>query len=112
VNRKAMREANKGGSPEQPNKGARRRIRLLAFAMVGFMTWATLILWNQQGRLGVKAAQVEELGQKRTETVQLNEGYKKEIERLNDPEYILQKIRKEYHYAKPGETLFYTPKSP
>ncbi|RKN65784.1 septum formation initiator family protein [Paenibacillus ginsengarvi] len=80
--------------------------------MVGFMTWAALILWNQQGRLGVKAAQVDELTQKHVETVKLNEGYKKEIERLNDPEYILQKIRKEYHYSKPGETLFYTPKSP
>lgn len=107
-----MREAKKAGNPEQASKGARRRIRLLAFAMVGFMTWAALILWNQQGRLGVKAAQVDELVQKRVETVQLNDGYKKEIERLNDPEYILQKIRKEYHYSKPGETLFYTPKSP
>ncbi|GAA3411736.1 septum formation initiator family protein [Paenibacillus hodogayensis] len=107
-----MREAKKAGNPEHSNKGARRRVRLLAFAMVGFMTWAALILWNQQGHLGVKAAQVEELGQKREETTKLNEGYKKEIDRLNDPEYILQKIRKEYHYSKPGETLFYTPKSP
>ncbi|MEF3306558.1 FtsB family cell division protein [Paenibacillus sp. GYB003] len=107
-----MREAKQTGNPERSNKGARRRVRLLAFAMVGFLTWAALILWNQQGRLGVKAAQVEELMQKQAETVKLNEGYKKEIDRLNDPEYILQKIRKEYHYSRPGETLFYTPKSP
>ncbi|PYI50231.1 FtsB family cell division protein [Paenibacillus flagellatus] len=107
-----MREASTTGTPETSNRGARRRVRLLAFAMVGFLTWAALILWNQQGRLGVKAAQVEELEQKRIETIQSNENYKKEIERLNDPEYILQKIRKEYHYSRPGETLFYTPKSP
>lgn len=106
-----MSEAKQTG-PQQSNKGARRRVRLLAFTMVGFMTWAALIVWNQQGHLGVKAAQVEELVQKREETVKLYEDYKKEIERLNDPEYILQKIRKEYHYSRPGETLFYTPKSP
>jgi cell division protein DivIC len=105
-------DARRAGQSEQSNTGARRRIRLLAFAMFGFMTWAALILWNQQGKIGAKAVQVEQLIQKRTETAGLNEGYKTEIDRLNDPEYILQKIRKEYHYSKAGETLFYTPKSP
>lgn len=107
-----MREASKSGKPVQTNRGARRRIRLLAFAMLGFMTWAALILWNQQGRINVKAAQVVQLEQKRQDTAEVKEQYQLEIERLQDPEYILQKIRKEYHYSKPGETLFYTPKSP
>jgi cell division protein DivIC len=108
-----MAVAKTAGKPAgQSNKGARRRIRLLGFAMIGFMTWAALILWNQQGLLSAKAAQVAELEQKHEEAVKQNDSYKNEIERLNDPEYILQKIRKEYHYSKPGETLFYTPKSP
>lgn len=106
-----MRETPKTGKPEQSNKGARRRIRLLAFVMVGFSTWAALILWNQQDRLSVKASQVQELDQRLTEAAQANESFRKEVERLNDPEYILQKVRKEYHYSRPGETLFYTPKT-
>lgn len=107
-----MREASQAGKSVQSNKGARRRMRLLAFAMIGFMTWAALVLWNQQGNLGVKTAAANELEQKRQESVRMNEQYRKEVELLNDPEYILQMIRKEYHYSKPGETLFYTPKSP
>lgn len=107
-----MSEARASGKPEQSNKGARRRMRLFAFAMAAFLTWAAFIAWNQQGRLGAKAAQVGELELKLKETEKQHEEFQKEVRRLNDPEYILQKIRKEYHYAKPGETLFYTPKSP
>jgi cell division protein DivIC len=78
--------------------------------LLGFIAWAAVISWNQQGRLDAKAAQVSELDIRLTEAKQLNEEYKKEVVRLNDPEYMLQKIRKEYHYTKPGETLFFTPK--
>lgn len=106
-----MRQSQSAAQPEQPNKGARRRIRLLLLTVCGFMIWACFILWNQQDKLAVKAAQVAELDAKKAETVKLNEEYKRELLRLNDPEYILQKIRKEYHYTKPGETLFFTPKS-
>jgi len=94
------------------NKGMRRRVRLLAIAMAAFLTWAAFIAWDQQGRLNVKAAELEQLENELRETVKINEDFQKEIRRLNDPEYILQHIRKQYHYTKPGETLFYTPKSP
>ena len=97
-------------SKTSPNRGTGKRIRLLMFAMLGFMTWACFMFWNQQGQLNAKAAQLEQLENMRRETANLNEAYKKEIQRLNDSEYILQKIRKEYHYSRPGETLFLTPK--
>jgi cell division protein DivIC len=80
--------------------------------MAAFLTWAAFIAWDQQGRLNVKAAELEQLENELRETVKINEDFQKEIRRLNDPEYILQHIRKQYHYTKPGETLFYTPKSP
>lgn len=106
-----MRQTATDTKLEQPHKGSRRRVRFLMLTLFGFLAWAAVIAWNQQGRLDAKAAQAGELDMKRTESVKLNADYKKEVERLNDPEYILQKIRKEYHYTKPGETLFYTPKS-
>jgi cell division protein DivIC len=105
-----MRQVATEPNLEQPHKGSRRRVRLLLLTFLGFLAWAAVIAWNQQGRLDAKAAQVSGLEMKRTETVSMNEDYKKEVVRLNDPEYMLQKIRKEYHYTKPGETLFFTPK--
>ncbi|MFK7696869.1 septum formation initiator family protein [Paenibacillus sp. HJGM_3] len=106
-----MRQPATDTKLEQPHKGSRRRVRLLLITLFGFLAWAGVIAWNQQARLDAKSAQASELDTKLTETKKLNADYKKEVERLNDPEYILQKIRKEYHYTKPGETLFYTPKS-
>lgn len=97
--------------PAPNHKGSRRRVRFLMLVFFGFLAWASVIIWNQQGRLDAKASQVSQLDMKKADAVKLNADYKKEVERLNDPEYILQKIRKEYHYTKPGETLFYTPKS-
>ncbi|MDF2668215.1 MAG: septum formation initiator [Paenibacillus sp.] len=105
-----MRQLATEPNLEQPHKGSRRRVRLLMLTLLGFIAWAAVISWNQQGRLDAKAAQVSELDIRLTEAKQLNEEYKKEVVRLNDPEYMLQKIRKEYHYTKPGETLFFTPK--
>lgn len=35
-----------------------------------------------------------------------NEAYRKEIERLHDPEYIEQRLRKDYMMSRDGETLF------
>lgn len=74
-----------------------------------FLSWAGVTLWNQMGRLGDRNDKVQALQQKLTETQQLNEDTKREITRLNDPEYLEQKIRKELHYVKQGETLFYVP---
>ncbi|WP_249860630.1 FtsB family cell division protein [Paenibacillus konkukensis] len=69
-----------------------------------------MTLWNQIGKLQERAEKVTALDQKYKETQQVNEDNKREIARLNDPEYVEQKIRKELHYVKQGETLFYVPK--
>ncbi|WP_127587126.1 FtsB family cell division protein [Paenibacillus koleovorans] len=106
-----MRKVATDSKPEQPHKGSRRLKRIVLLTVLGIVGYASVIAWDQQGKLDALSVQVNALNEKRAETGKLNEQYKKEVERLNDPEYLLQKIRKEYHYTKPGETLFYTPKS-
>jgi cell division protein DivIC len=92
------------------NKGSYRRRRLVMIVFACFLSWAGVTLWNQIGKINDRSEKVTSLEQKYKETQQTNELTKREIIRLNDPEYVEQKIRKELHYVKQGETLFYVPK--
>jgi cell division protein DivIC len=101
-----------GNNPKPNNKGSHRRRRLVLIVFACFMSWAGVTLWNQIGKLNARSDKVSSLEQKLAESQQANELTKREITRLNDPEYVEQKIRKELHYVKQGETLFYVPKEP
>lgn len=95
----------------QKNAGTRRRMRLLMLVVFCFLAWAVITFWDQTAKLHAKADQLAELTNKLNEIKALNEKYKLEVERLNDSEYIEQKIRKDYHYTRVGETMFYHDKS-
>lgn len=96
---------------EQPNKGARRRKRILALCVIAFLTWAVPAFIAQWSKLNQKTADMQNL-QKQLEQLKLtNEQTKREAERLKDPEYIEQKIRTELHWYKPGETVFPKPRN-
>jgi cell division protein DivIC len=106
-----MRAVSLAGDKTTPtNKGAYRRRRLVLIVFACFMSWAGITLWNQIGKLDARGEKVSSLEQKLEETRQANDMTKRDIARLNDPEYVEQKIRKELHYVKQGETLFYVPK--
>ncbi|NHN35068.1 FtsB family cell division protein [Paenibacillus agricola] len=108
-----MRAVSQTGNNTKPNnKGSYRRRRLVMIVLACFMSWAGVTLWNQIGKLTEKGDKMSFLQQLREETQQVNEVTKREVVRLNDPEYVEQKIRKELHYVKQGETLFYVPKEP
>lgn len=92
------------------NKGSFRRRRLVFIMLMCFLSWAGVTLWNQAGKLSERNDKVSALEQKLAEVQEANTDTQNEITRLNDPEYVEQKIRKELHYVKQGETLFYTPK--
>jgi cell division protein DivIC len=97
-------------NPEQ-NKGAQRRLRILSVILICFMSWAVFTFIAQWSKLHAKAAEIGLLEQQLEQAKQLNEQTKREIVRLNDREYVEQKIRKELHWSKPGETVFTTPKA-
>lgn len=91
---------------KRPNRGAVRRLRLLFFAFICFLTWAGLTIWDQSAVVEEKMEQLVTLEEQLAELKAENEAYRKEIERLHDPEYIEQRLRKDYMMSRDGETLF------
>lgn len=92
------------------NKGSYRRKRMALMIMVGFIVWGGVTIWDQLEKSRVKAAQLGVLQDRLEEVIVLNEKLHHEVSRLNDDEYIEQKIRTELHYAKPDETIFFVPR--
>ncbi|WP_426450000.1 FtsB family cell division protein [Paenibacillus sp. S-38] len=108
-----MQANSQGAKDTQPqNKGTFRRRRLVMLMLACFMSWAGVTLWNQIGKISERKDKVAALEQKEAEVTQINEETQREIARLNDPEYVSQKIRKDLHYIKKGERLFFTPVAP
>ncbi|HEX7055838.1 MAG TPA: septum formation initiator family protein [Bacilli bacterium] len=93
------------------DKGRRRRMRLLLFILSAFLLWAVLTFFSQQDNLQGKNSRLAQMQKKLAESVKQNKELKLEVTRLNDPEYIEQRARKDFHMIRPGETLFVTPKS-
>jgi len=85
-------------------------MRLWMFGVCCFLLWAVYNIWGQAEKLSAKAMQLSEMEAKLQEVRAEHEAHQLEITRLNDSEYIEQRIRKDYHYTRSGETMFYTPK--
>jgi cell division protein DivIC len=102
-----MGKSSRSISPSQ--KGSQRRMKLVFFFLLLFFAWATLTFWGQMGKLETKQQQVDELEAELAATKKENSEAKREIERLNDTEYIEQIARKDFFMTKPGEILFVTP---
>ncbi|WP_239619001.1 FtsB family cell division protein [Cohnella mopanensis] len=83
--------------------GARRRLKLLLFVLVLFMSWATYVLIVQYGQISDRRSQLHEFDQKLTDAQAKNEELQQQIARLNDDEYIGQIARKEHGLGLPGE---------
>lgn len=87
-------------------KGARRRLRILLLIVICFLVWAGVTLMDQMHVLDQKTMRLQNLEQERAKALSINEQYELEINRLNDPEYIEQRLRKDLHMTKEGEILF------
>lgn len=105
---RAVPAAGKDAKPK--NKGSYRRRRLVMIVLACFMSWAGVTLWNQIDNLKERGEKVAALDKKYKEAQQLNLDMKREMTRLNDNEYIEQKIRKDLHYIKAGERMFFVTK--
>ncbi|MCP3775373.1 septum formation initiator family protein [Paenibacillus sp. MZ04-78.2] len=105
-----MQAVSKTNPMQSHNKGSFRRRRLVMLMLACFLSWAGVTLWNQVDKISERSQKLSAVQQKEAEAQQQNATLQREIARLNDPEYVEQKIRKELHYVKQGETLFYAPK--
>jgi cell division protein DivIC len=87
-------------------KGKKRRIRLFMLLLLGFLVWSGYTYYDQQLLAEEKEEQLAETEQKLAEIRELNANYKREIERLQDPAYIEQRIYKDLQMKKDGDTLY------
>lgn len=83
--------------------GMRRRLKLLLVVVLLFAGWAVYNLFVQNHRSSVRSEQLREVKGKLQDIEQKNQNLQKEIQRLNDPEYIGQIARKEQGMGLPGE---------
>ncbi|MCI3923258.1 septum formation initiator family protein [Paenibacillus sp. TRM 82003] len=90
-------------------RGARRRRRLFLVIVCGFSAWACLTLWEQTGAMSEKKDEMAQLQLKLDEVRADHENFQAEVTRLQDPEYIEQKARKDYGMVRPGDKVFDTP---
>jgi cell division protein DivIC len=92
--------------PSANRKGVKKRLRILAMIMLFFITWAAFTYFQQMENLNDKFSQLSILEVKAANMQNTNEQFKHEIIRLQDPEYIEQRLRKDLQMTKEGETLF------
>jgi cell division protein DivIC len=97
--------SNKQVGPKS-NKASRRRLRLLFLLVLCYFAWAGVIFSEQMDQLGDKVTKLTVLETKLEEVQMKNAAFHQEVERLNDPEYIEQKLRRDYQMVKESETLF------
>lgn len=83
--------------------GARRRLKLLLFVLVFFMSWAAYTFYDQYEHMNNRRHELREMNQLLTGAKADIERLQHEVVRLNDPEYIGQIARKEQGLGLPGE---------
>lgn len=100
------------GSAATLNKGAsRKRIRLVTIGVLALTLWAGGTAWGQMKKSAETLERINVLDAKLEETTELNTKLKREVERMSDPEYREERIRKDNHMFKEGETVFDVPRA-
>lgn len=90
----------------QRTNGSKRRLRAVFFVLFCFIAWAGFTLWEQTAALDGKMAKLADMEESLLQVQEEYEANLLEIDRLNDPEYIEQRLRKDHYMTKEGETLF------
>lgn len=83
--------------------GVRRRLKLLLFVVVLFMSWALYTYIVQQGQMSDRGQQLRETEKQLSDAKLKSDKLTQEVSRLNDPEYIGQIARKDQGMGMPGE---------
>jgi cell division protein DivIC len=107
-----MQQSPTQQQPKRASKAPARRMRLAVIVMLCVMAPIAMAAWNQYGQLRENTSQLNELKAKVDDKNKANQEIKQELDRLKDPEYRQEKIRKQLNVAKDGETVFDSPKAP
>jgi cell division protein FtsB len=87
-------------------RGARGRFRIFLVFLGCFIIWGGLTWLEQHQSLEEKKAEKLQIEQKIQEVQQENQQLNETSQRLQDDEYIEQKVRKDFGMARPGDKVF------
>ncbi|MDQ1910936.1 septum formation initiator family protein [Paenibacillus sp. GD4] len=102
-----MQATSKSIQADMQSKGSGRRKRILLIGLACFFSWAGITLWNQHGKIGERSMKVSALDQKLSEVQKVNSDLNRDIQRLNDREYLEQIIQRDMNYVKENQILFH-----
>ncbi|WP_373233427.1 septum formation initiator family protein [Cohnella sp.] len=95
---------------KQSKTGMRRMTKLWLFFVAAFVVWSLWSMWQQQGDLARATNDLGRIEEQQRKAQTMNEYYKTEITRLHTPEYIEQRVRKDFQMSRPGDVIFTPPK--
>lgn len=90
------------------NAGTKRRFKLWMMFIVLFMGWAGYTIFGQMQQKNATGVKLTTLQGQLAASTKETEALKRQIERLNDPEYIEQLAAKEQGMVKKGEQLIFS----
>ncbi|MCA0758343.1 septum formation initiator family protein [Paenibacillus sp. N4] len=90
------------------NAGTKRRFKLWMMFIVLFMGWAGYTVFGQMQLKDTTSAKLEAIQGQISAAAKDSEELKRQIERLNDPEYIEQLATKDHGMVKKGEKQIFS----
>ena len=87
------------------NKGAIRRMSLYCFVFICLLIYSAYVTFVSCGKIIDKYQEKKELEKKYTSLIAEEELLEKEVNKLQDPEYIAKYAREKYLYSKDGEYI-------
>lgn len=101
-----MAIASASSSNKSTNRhGTKRRMKLWLTFMILFMGWAAYTFFGQMKQQSETALRFSAIEQQRDEAMLQQQELNKQIDKLNDPEYIEQLATKEQGMVKEGEKV-------
>lgn len=88
--------------------GTKRRFKLWMMFIVLFMGWAGYTIFGQMQQKNATGVKLTTIQGQLDESTKETEALKRQIERLNDPEYIEQLATKEIGMVKKGEQQIFS----
>ncbi|WP_169090045.1 FtsB family cell division protein [Paenibacillus sp. PL91] len=92
----------------QGNAGTKRRFKLWMMFIVLFMGWAAYTIFGQMQQKNATGVKLNTIQGQIEASIKETEALKRQIERLNDPEYIEQLATKEQGMVKEGEQQIFS----
>ena len=90
---------------KKTNKGAVRRMSLLFIVFLSVMVYTGYVTFIYWGKIIDKYQEKKALEEKYATLVNEEELLEKEVNKLQDPEYIAKYAREKYLYSKDGEYI-------